>query len=99
MLMLASTCLVAAAKPKPNIVMITTDDLGWGNVGWHHTDEPFVVADTPHTTKLIKEEGVELDRHYAHSVCSPSRTSFHSGRLPPHVNLENVGPRFRDPTD
>ena len=84
-LLLLATVLIQTAKPKPNIVLITTDDLGWHNVGWHHMeDDGFRVADTPHMDTLLREDGVEMDRHYAHSICSPSRSSFHSGRLPAH---------------
>jgi arylsulfatase I/J len=78
--------------------MVVADDLGWGNVGWHH-DTPTAIAETPYMTKLVQEESVELDRLYAHSVCSPSRASYHSGRLPAHVTLDNSGPRNRDTAD
>lgn len=35
-------------------------------------------------------EGVELDRHYTYQWCSPTRSSFISGRLPIHIAY-NVG--------
>ena len=60
------------------------DDLGWGNVGWHHS-EPFAAAETPVMDRLVRE-GVELDRHYAYFLCSPSRASIHSGRLPVSIS-------------
>ena len=32
-------------------------------------------------------KGVELDRHYAYQVCTPTRMSFLSGRLPVHNSM------------
>jgi arylsulfatase A-like enzyme len=32
---------------------------------------------------------VVLDRFYVYQYCSPTRSSFLSGRLPIHVNTEN----------
>jgi len=36
--------------------------------------------------------GVELNRHYVHMMCTPSRASFQSGRLPVHVLTKLAGP-------
>jgi len=40
----------------------------------------------------LAAQGRVLNRHYAHYVCSPTRTSFQSGRLPVHVNTNNTVP-------
>ena len=37
----------------------------------------------------LAASGVELSRFYAYKFCSPSRSSFLSGRLPIHVNFHN----------
>ena len=55
---------------------------GWANVGWHNKDNPEIK--TPNFDYLV-ENGLELNRHYAYYVCSPTRSSFQSGRLPCHV--------------
>ena len=68
------------AADKPHLVFFMADDTGWNNVGWHNPDML-----TPHADALVAE-GVELDRHYAFVYCSPSRSSFMTGRLPYHVN-------------
>ena len=44
-------------------------------------------------------EGIELQRHYTYPICSPSRSSFHSGRNPLHVNLVNTAPDIHNPAD
>ena len=40
---------------------------------------------TPFLDNLIKTEGLEFTRHYVHFTCTPTRSSFQSGRLPMHV--------------
>jgi arylsulfatase I/J len=56
-------------------------------MGWRNNSE----ARTPNMNALVKE-GVILDRHYVYQYCSPTRSSFLSGRLPIHVNTVNRGP-------
>jgi arylsulfatase A-like enzyme len=74
LLLAASATLRAADAPKPNILFILADDLGWGDVGFHHGNVP-----TPNLDRLAKE-GVELTQHYVFPVCSPTRAAFLSGR-------------------
>ena len=63
------------------------DDLGWGNVGFHNTENPQIR--TPNMDSLVAS-GLELNRHYVASHGAPSRAALQSGRLPVHVNLENT---------
>ena len=75
--------------PPPNIVFILADDLGFNNVGWQqkkHGMEPEI--HTPVIDELA-ENGLHLDRMYSYKYCSPSRSSFLSGRLPIHVTQNN----------
>ncbi len=60
--------------PKPNIVFIMADDLGWGDVGFHGGTAP-----TPNLDRLAAE-GLELTRHYVAPVCSPTRSALMTGR-------------------
>jgi arylsulfatase B len=83
----AAAAAAAADAPKPHILMVLADDYGWANAGWHSRGDPEVV--TPNMDALVSA-GIELDRHYVHMMCTPSRTSFQSGRLPVHVQL-NLG--------
>lgn len=68
-------------KPKPNIVVMIADDLGHFNAGFAGNPE----SRTPHLNQLAKD-GVRLGRHYVYKYCSPTRSSFLSGRLPVHVS-------------
>jgi hypothetical protein len=66
-------------------------DLGSFNVGWRNPRQR-----SPHVDAL-RSEGVALAAHYTYSFCSPTRSSFLSGRLPLHVNEGNPpGMRLRD---
>jgi arylsulfatase A-like enzyme len=64
----------AVALSQPNIIFILNDDLGWGDVGYHGS-----VIQTPTLDRMAKQ-GVELDRYYTYSVCSPTRAALMSGR-------------------
>jgi arylsulfatase A-like enzyme len=71
---LVSSTLIAAERP--NVLLIVADDLGWADVGWHGG-----FGRTPHMDRLVRE-GRELDRHYVHPVCTPTRAALMSGRCP-----------------
>ena len=70
--------------PRPHLIFALADDLGHSNVGWNTDGEVL----TPHLDAL-RADGVALEQHYVYKFCSPSRSSFLSGRLPVHVNQEN----------
>ncbi|XP_036052867.1 arylsulfatase G isoform X3 [Onychomys torridus] len=63
--------------PKPNIVIILADDMGWGDLGanWAETKV------TPNLDKMAAEGMRFVDFHAAASTCSPSRASLLTGRL------------------
>ena len=69
---------------KPHLIYVIGDDVGWFKMGWHNPD-----ARTPNLDALVKE-GVELDRFYTYKYCSPTRSSFLSGRLPIHNTQINM---------
>jgi arylsulfatase A-like enzyme len=62
--------------PKPNIILVMTDDQGWGQIGYY--DHP--ILKTPHLNAMA-ENGIRFDRFYAGApVCSPTRASVLTGR-------------------
>jgi len=69
--------------PRPHIIVALHDDLGHYNIGFTNPD-----VKTPHIQDMVKE-GIQLERHYVYKYCSPTRSSFLSGRLPIHVNEIN----------
>ena len=88
---------VSAKGRRPHILYILADDLGFNNVGWQQKKHSMNIhkpeVKTPVIDDLVKT-GVELERMYAYRYCSPSRSSFLSGRLPIHVTQNNVSTKY-----
>ena len=81
-----------AQAARPNLVIVLVDDVGYNDVGWRNS-----YAKTPFLDGLLRngsEPTVELLRHYTFSICSPTRSSLLTGRLPSHVNEFNHGAEF-----
>lgn len=77
----------AAARqstPRPNIVYILADDLGWKDVGFHGSD-----IKTPHLDELA-EAGTRLEQFYAQPMCTPSRAALMTGRYPFRYGLQTA---------
>eukprot|EP00049_Salpingoeca_infusionum_P001522 m.48939 g.48939 ORF g.48939 m.48939 type:complete len:549 (+) comp11071_c0_seq2:65-1711(+) len=70
--------------PRPHIFMVIVDDFGWAEVGYHRNGSYKADVMTPTIDELVAD-GIELNRHYVHYMCTPTRVSFQSGRLPVHV--------------
>eukprot|EP01084_Bolivina_argentea_P227470 384160_1 len=68
----------------PNIWYLLIDDLGWANVQFNNHRML-----TPNIDKLLTES-IHLNHYYVFRICSPTRSSFLSGRLPYHVNESNT---------
>ena len=82
---LAFATPTAQAPPRPNIVMVIMDDLGYGDVGSYGAPD----ARTPNIDRLARE-GVKLTDFYAnHANCSPTRTAFITGRYQQRYGIES----------
>lgn len=93
-----STAAKSTTAAKPHILFMLVDDWGWANVGYHR-DPPTKEVVTPNIDSLVYD-GLQLDQHYVFKLCSPSRCSLLTGRLPIHVNDDNkVKPSFYNPKD
>jgi len=67
---------VAPDAPRPNIVIINCDDLGYGDLGCYGTG----IIKTPNIDRLARQ-GVRFTNFYAsNSVCTPSRAGLLTGR-------------------
>ena len=83
-LLLAVTPATAApdVAPRPNVVLILADDLGWADVGWHGDE-----IKTPNLDKLAAA-GARLEQFYVQPVCSPTRAALMTGRYPMRHGLQ-----------
>jgi len=73
-----------ADEPKPNIVYIIADDLGWKDVGFHGSD-----IKTPNLDKLAAG-GAKLEQFYAQPMCTPTRAALMTGRYPFRYGLQTA---------
>jgi len=93
---------ILTGSSKPHLVIILADDYGWANVGYHRkSDDPALVNGEIRTPNLdyYANKYIKLERFYAYKICSPSRCSLQSGRLPVHVNFENFEPESLNKND
>jgi len=78
--------------PRPNVILIVTDDQGWADIGYHNDK-----VRTPNMDRLC-EMGVELDAHYVQPQCTPTRVALLTGRYPsrfgPQATFANNEPAF-----
>ncbi|MDQ8179646.1 arylsulfatase [Pelagicoccus sp. SDUM812005] len=79
---------ISWASPKPNIIYILADDLGYGDLGSYGQSH----FQTPHLDQLAAQ-GLRFTQHYSGStVCAPSRcallTGQHVGHAPVRGNFE-----------
>ena len=65
----------ASSSRRPNIILILTDDQGYGDVGVHGN----TILRTPNMDRLAKE-GVQIKEFYVTPVCSTTRASLLTGR-------------------
>ena len=95
-LQLLAFCGSVPSLNKPHIMFMLVDDWGWANVGYHR-NPPTKEVVTPNIDSLAKD-GLQLNHHYVFKLCSPSRCSLLTGRLPIHVNDDNkISPSSYNP--
>jgi len=62
---------------RPNIIIILTDDLGYGDVSIYNSESKI---QTPNIDSLAKQGIWFTDAHSPSSICSPSRYALLTGR-------------------
>jgi len=65
----------APQTERPHILVILTDDQGWGDLSLHGNPD----VRTPRLDALARS-GVRFDRFYVSPLCSPTRAAFLTGR-------------------
>jgi arylsulfatase A-like enzyme len=83
---LAHTSLHAAPEgSKPNIIVMLTDDQGYGDLGCFGAKN----ISTPNIDRLCKE-GMKFTSFYVTNRCSPTRLAFMTGSLPERAGWSKV---------
>jgi arylsulfatase A-like enzyme len=79
------------SKTRPNIILVMSDDQGWGQVGYYNHP----ILKTPNLDNMAKN-GLRLDRFYAGApVCSPTRASVLTGRANDRTGVFSHGEPMR----
>lgn len=81
-------CLVGRTLPaaeRPNVVVILTDDQGWGDLGLHGNTN----LETPNIDSLGRD-GALFERFFVCPVCAPTRAEFLTGRYHPRGGVHGV---------
>ena len=93
---LTTSLLAVSPDPKPNILFILTDDLGYGDIGILFQNELSLLKNRsqPYTSTpnldLLAKQGVQLRHHYcAAPVSAPSRASLLTGLSQGHANVRD----------
>ncbi|MCG8579399.1 MAG: sulfatase-like hydrolase/transferase, partial [Bacteroidales bacterium] len=81
-------CTTWAFGQKPNIVVITTDDVAPMDISAYHRG--LGAVETPNIDRIAKE-GLMLSDFYAHPSCTAGRAAFITGQYPIRTGLTSVG--------
>ena len=85
LLLLALLLPSCSPAPKPNVVLVIIDDLGWKDLGVSGSE----TYQTPAIDRLA-QDGVRFTHFYADSpVCSPTRAALMTGHSPARVDITN----------
>jgi arylsulfatase len=85
----ASLSLVAQQAPRPNIIVIMVDDMGFSDLGCFGSE-----IETPNLDGLAAK-GLRFTQFYNAGVCSPSRASLLTGLYAHQVGVPRVGRTLR----
>jgi arylsulfatase A-like enzyme len=79
---------MAKAQRKPNIVLIVSDDFGYGDAGVYGGGENRGMP-TPHLDRMAVE-GMQFTSFYAQPSCTPGRAAMVTGRIPNRSGMTTV---------
>lgn len=80
-------CHAAAAKKLPNIVFVLADDLGHADIGYHGGAGQGIKTSV---LDKLAQEGMRLENYYVQPICTPTRGTLMSGRIPIHTGLQHM---------
>lgn len=81
----AQTLETENTSASPNIIVILTDDQGYGDLGSYGSQ----TIRTPHIDQLANE-GILFTDFYVHPICSPSRAALMTGSYAPRTGFADV---------
>jgi arylsulfatase len=76
------------ADKKPNIVLLVSDDTGWGDLGPYGGGEGRGMA-TPNFDRMARE-GMQFWSFYGQPSCTPGRAALITGRIPNRSGMTTV---------
>ena len=81
-LALTQPLFAKTVPPRPNIILILADDLGWNGVGCQGNKD----VQTPNLDRLAAQ-GMRFTQAYAETQCSPTRGCLFSGQSPARTGM------------
>jgi len=81
LLLAASLFGIAAAAPRPNIIVVMVDDMGYSDIGCYGGE-----IDTPNIDRMAKN-GLRFSSFYNAGRCCPTRASLLTGLYPHKTGL------------
>jgi arylsulfatase len=73
-----------AAAPKPNVIVVLVDDMGWSDIGCYGSEIP-----TPNLDALAKN-GLRFTQFYNTARCCPTRASLLTGLYPHQTGIGHM---------
>jgi arylsulfatase A len=81
--LLVPATIQAAEPPRPNVIVVLADDLGWTDLACYGSD----LRETPHLDRLARD-GMKFTQNYsACTVCSPTRAALMTGKYPARLHI------------
>src|SRR5215510_12892398 len=81
---LATLCVTAFAKSKPNILLIMSDDMGFSDLGCYGSE-----ISTPNLDSLANT-GIRFTQFYNMGRCCPTRASLLTGLYPHQAGVGHM---------
>ncbi len=81
----AAVCFAQPASPQPNVLLIITDDQGYGDLGLHGNEH----VRTPNVDRLGRES-IRFERFFVSPLCAPTRASLLTGRYSLRTGAKGV---------
>jgi len=82
------SALPAQASKKPNIILVVSDDTGWGDLGVYGGGAGRGMP-TPNLDKMA-HEGMQFWAFYGQPSCTPGRAAMQTGRFPNRSGMTTV---------